>query len=104
MYQLSGNNIRRLSDGAIIPNDPKNKDRRKYQKWVDDGNAPEPEFTSDELSAKKQRKIRSLEIRIVDTRLRQDGASAEGLPELQAEAEAELDELRSELLVELEDQ
>lgn len=103
MYKLTKSGVKRLSDGAHIPNDPKNKDWRKFQKWVDEGNTPEPEFTTEELEEKKQRKIKSLEIRIVDMRLRKDGASAEGLTELETETETELIELRAELIAETEE-
>jgi hypothetical protein len=34
--------IQRLSDGAFIPDDPKNADWRAYQAWVDLGNTPLP--------------------------------------------------------------
>ena len=100
MYKLTKNGVKRLSDNSNIPNDPKSPDWRKYQVWLDEGNTPEPEFTSDELAAKKGRKIKSLEIRVVDMRLRKDGANAEGLTELEAVAEAELTELRAELIAE----
>ena len=43
MYQLTtGTSIKRLSDGAFIPNDPGNRDYRKYLDWLDAGNTPEP--------------------------------------------------------------
>ena len=43
MYQLTtGTNIKRLSDGAFIPNDPGNRDYRDYLDWLDEGNEPEP--------------------------------------------------------------
>ena len=100
MYKLTKNGVKRLSDNAGIPNDPKSPDWRKYLKWVDEGNFPEPEFTTEELTEKRGRKIKALESAIVDMRLRKDGANAEGLTELEAEAEAELDELRVELVAE----
>jgi hypothetical protein len=43
MYQLTtGTSIKRLSDGAFIPNDPGNRDYREYLDWLDAGNTPEP--------------------------------------------------------------
>jgi hypothetical protein len=42
-YQLTtGTSIKRLSDGATIPNDPGNRDYREYLDWLDAGNTPEP--------------------------------------------------------------
>jgi hypothetical protein len=43
MYQLTtSTSIKRLSDGAFIPNDPGNRDYREYLDWVEAGNTPEP--------------------------------------------------------------
>jgi hypothetical protein len=43
MYQLTtSTSIKRLSDGAFIPNDPGNRDYRDYLDWLDAGNTPEP--------------------------------------------------------------
>lgn len=42
-YQLTaGNTILRLSDNALIPNAPGNRDYAEYQAWVADGNTPLP--------------------------------------------------------------
>ena len=32
----------RKSDGATIPNDPRNRDRAEYDAWVAKGNQPDP--------------------------------------------------------------
>ena len=47
MYQLTtststSTSIKRLSDGAFIPNDPGNRDYAAYLAWVEEGNMPDP--------------------------------------------------------------
>ena len=43
MYQLTtGTSIKRLSDGAFMPNDPGNRDYREYLEYLEAGNTPEP--------------------------------------------------------------
>jgi hypothetical protein len=42
-YQLMGYDcIRRVSDGACIPNDPANRDYAEYLAWVEAGGVPDP--------------------------------------------------------------
>ncbi len=42
-YRLTGGDtIIRVSDGACIPNDPGNRDRRAYEEWRAAGGVPEP--------------------------------------------------------------
>lgn len=42
-YQLTSNAIIiRKSDGASIPNDPRNRDRAEYDAWIEDGGVPDP--------------------------------------------------------------
>ena len=53
MYTIIEGGVKR-SDGACIPNNPNNKDWRKYQKWLAAGNTPNPEFTKDELINRKR--------------------------------------------------
>lgn len=96
-YKLTKDGVQNTKTGAFIPDDPKNRDWRKYQKWLAKGNTPDPEFTAEEKVAKKQRKKRQIEIVIIDMRLRKDAADAEGLTELAIETQTELDELRAEL-------
>jgi hypothetical protein len=42
MYQLNGNTILRLDDGACIPRDEGNADYRAYEAWLAAGNTPDP--------------------------------------------------------------
>jgi hypothetical protein len=42
-YQLTTTtSIIRLSDGAVIPNDPGNRDYAEYTAWLEAGNTPDP--------------------------------------------------------------
>lgn len=50
-YKLMENGVLR-SDGACIPNSMGNRDWRRYQEWLADGNTPEPQYTEEELQAK----------------------------------------------------
>lgn len=42
MYKLIANGVQRLSDGACIPDNPKNTDWRAYLDWIAQGNTPQP--------------------------------------------------------------
>ena len=42
-YQLTATDaVIRTADGATIPNDPANRDRAEYDKWLEDGGVPDP--------------------------------------------------------------
>jgi len=42
MYKLLKSGIRRLADGACIPDAAGNSDWQQYQKWLAAGNTPQP--------------------------------------------------------------
>jgi len=46
--------VRRLSDDAVIPPDPGNRDWQEYQEWLAKGNAPLPAYTPEELAEKQK--------------------------------------------------
>lgn len=50
-YKLMENGVLR-SDGACIPPTEDNRDWRRYLRWLDEGNTPEPQYTEAELQAK----------------------------------------------------
>lgn len=102
-YKFTNEGVQNIETGAFIPANPTNRDWCKYQEWLKKkSNKPDPEFTEEELTAQKQRKIRGIEYTITDTRVRKDAAKAEGLIELEAESQTELDKLRTQLIVEQE--
>lgn len=39
---VNGNQVQRISDGAVIPFDPANTDYQAYLKWLEEGNTPLP--------------------------------------------------------------
>lgn len=43
-YQLIANStsVTRRADGAVIPDDPANRDRAEYTAWVEAGGVPDP--------------------------------------------------------------
>lgn len=96
MYKLKSNGIIRLLDNVNIPNDPKNRDWRKYQKWLAEGNKPEPEFTKTELAAKKISDIKMKESEIVQVQGQLNIAAEKGLS-IVSDYEAQLAILESEL-------
>lgn len=63
MYRISGANIIRLSDGAVIPVNVGNRDYADYLAWVAAGNVPDPEPapTAAEINAAIDNQIEALE-------------------------------------------
>jgi hypothetical protein len=41
-YKLLASGVKRLADGACIPNDNRNRDWREFQLWLAAGNTPTP--------------------------------------------------------------
>ena len=46
--------IKRLSDGAVIPFDPDNRDFIEYQQWLDNGNQPLPVPETEQPESNKE--------------------------------------------------
>lgn len=59
MYKLATNGVVRLDDAAFIPADPANRDWRKYQGWIADGNSPQPAQNLDEVKTAKWEAIKA---------------------------------------------
>ena len=49
-YQLTGTDAVIRNDGAVIPNDPDNRDRMEYEQWLEHGNVPEPYVPPPEIN------------------------------------------------------
>jgi len=71
-YKLSSGGVRRASDGAFIPDDPRNRDWVAYQEWLTAGNLPDPEFTAEELAAQAARAVENAAVTTLDTEARAD--------------------------------
>jgi hypothetical protein len=52
-YKLTKEGVIRNSDGAHIPNNPDNRDWKKYLKWLDEDNTPDPIETREEKFARE---------------------------------------------------
>ena len=47
-----------LVNGTMsVPNDPANRDCADVLQWIEEGNTPDPQFTSDEIAANAQQVI-----------------------------------------------
>lgn len=105
MYKLNTGSVTRLSDGAIIPLVPGNRDYNEYLEWVADGNTPELSLIDEESESIKRlaeidlrlKEIDGLKIRpISDITLGSDVTFAKNKLEL---LEAEASSLRAERLL-----
>ena len=59
-YKLQEHGVKRMRDGASIPNS-NNRDWKEYQEWLSiEGNIPEPEFTPQEIQLQKEFEMDSM--------------------------------------------
>lgn len=54
-YKLLENGVLDTETGAIIPPVEANRHWQKYQRWLAEGNEPEPQYTTEELEEKQLR-------------------------------------------------
>ena len=54
MYKLKQDGVILIENEMLIPSDEKNRDWRKYQEWLAQGNTPEPEFSPEEIQQQEQ--------------------------------------------------
>ncbi len=67
MYKLQEYGVQRISDSASIPESQGNTDWQEYQKWLSEGNTPEPQFTEEELAQQAAIKYQSDRIKAYAT-------------------------------------
>lgn len=48
-YKLAETGVLDTETGSHIPEDSDNRHWREYQQWLDEGNAPDPQYTSEEV-------------------------------------------------------
>jgi len=58
-YKLQENGVFDQENNMFIPNDPANRHWQEYQKWLAEGNQPDPIYTLDELKQHKKSEIKS---------------------------------------------
>ena len=98
MYKLTQQGVQNLDTKGFIVDNIKNPDWRKYLKWLEEGNTPEPIETDEENEMANKNEKRKIEQSIVEMRMKKDAATAEGLDEYAMECETELTRLRQELI------
>ena len=62
-YKLSDSGVLDTETGACIPPTTDNRHWRAYQKWLADGNTPDPEYTQPELDEQ------AIQAEVIDLRL-----------------------------------
>ena len=62
LFKLTNQGVIRLNDGASIPDNMENRDWRKYQNWLADGNTPEPADTPPTLPPKSAAELTAEEL------------------------------------------
>ena len=87
MYKLAERGVVRLSDNAFIPEDPANKDWQEYQKWLAQGNKPQPQYTTAELKERLRAKMLTLRSARINSVLSSPNAQYDGLADVKLYAE-----------------
>ena len=87
MYKSAENGVIRLSDHAFIPEDPANKDWQEYQKWLSEGNKPQPQHTTAELRDRLRAKMLALRSARISKVLNSPNAQYDGLADVKLYAD-----------------
>ena len=96
-YKLIENGILDIENNMSIPKDERNRHYRKYLKWVDEGNKPDPIQTTAEKAKAKKEKEKEIKYSIIDLIVKRDTAKAKGYTNIESELEDKIVKLESKL-------